>query len=133
MLGIPNPYAIAGGVILTIAALGGSYVAGRMDGARIEQSSELKAERAAQKQKDADQRLIDQSATQHQQAENDRQQGVREIDHEKETIVERPVYTNVCVDADGLRILQKAANLANGAGQPGTPGPAPVAAVAPVN
>lgn len=133
MLGIPNPYAIAGGLTLSVLALGGSYVAGRMDGARIEQSSELKAERAAQKQKDADQALIDQSATDHQQAENDRQQGVREIDHEKETIVERPVYSNICVDSSGVGLLQRAADLANGARQPGATGSTPAAPVAPVN
>jgi outer membrane murein-binding lipoprotein Lpp len=133
MLGIPNPYAIAGGMILGVAALGGCYVAGRMDGARIEQSAEFKAEQAAQKVRDQLQGQIDQSATQHQQAENDRQQGVREIDHEKETIVERPVYTNICIDSAGVGLLQRAAALANGQGQPGAPGSSATAPVTPAN
>ena len=125
MLGIPNPYAIAGGVILGVAALGGAYIEGRMDGKHIEQAAEKRADDAAQKVRDQLQSQIDASAQQHQQTENLRQQGVREIDHEKETIVERPVYLNECLDADGVRLVQKAAALANGAtGQPDPAGPA---------
>ena len=130
MLGIPNPYAIGGVALLSVLALGGSYWLGRTDGQHIEQAAELKAEQAAQKQKDEDQALIDQSAGQHQAAENQRQSTVRDIYHDKETIVERPVYTNVCVDADGVRLLQKAANNANGAGQSG---PSNSSAAAPVS
>jgi len=127
MLGIPNPYAIAGGVILGVAALGGAYVEGRMDGAHIEQSAQARADKAAQRVRDELQGQIDQSAGQHQADENQRQQSVREIDHEKETIVERPVYSNVCVDADGLSLLQRAA--ANANGQSSAPGATPVATV----
>lgn len=121
MLGIPNPYAIAGGVILAVAALGGAYVEGRVDGRHIEQAAEKRADDAAQKVRDQLQGQIDQSALQHQATENQRQQSVREIDHEKETIVERPVYTNLCFDADGVRLVQKAAATANGAGEPAAP------------
>lgn len=123
MLGIPNPYAIAGGVILGVAALGGAYFEGRMDGKHIEQSAQARADQAAQKVRDQLQGQIDASTQQGQATENGRQAGVREIDHEKETIVERPVYLTQCVDADGVRLLQKAAANANGpTGQPGAPG-----------
>ena len=125
MLGIPNPYAIAGCVILGVAALGGAYIEGRVDGRHIEEAAQSRADKAAQKVRDELQGQIDASAQQHQTTENGRQQTVREIDHEKETIVERPVYSERCFDADGVRLLQRAAANANGAtGQSGASGTA---------
>lgn len=131
MLGIPNPYAIAGGVILGVAALGGAYIEGRIDGKHIEQAAEKRADEAARKQRDQDQALIDQSAGQHQAAENQRQQTSRDIYHEKETIVERPVYAQQCLDADGVRLLQRAADNANGKGQPDPSSPSAATPVTP--
>jgi hypothetical protein len=121
MFGIPNPYAIVGGLVLSVAALGGSYIAGRMDGAHIEQAAEAKADKAAQKVRDEKQGQIDTASQQHQSDENARQQAVREIDHEKQTIIERPVFSNVCLDDDGLRLLQSAADNANSARKPDAP------------
>lgn len=43
---------------------------------------------------------------------------VREITREVPRIVDRPVYRNVCVDADGVQLLRRAVDAANG----GTPG-----------
>jgi hypothetical protein len=45
---------------------------------------------------------------------------VREIYREVAKIVDRPVYRNVCLDADGLRILSSAAATANGVDRPET-------------
>lgn len=39
---------------------------------------------------------------------------VREITREVPKIIERPVYRNVCVDADGVRLIERAVDAANG-------------------
>lgn len=111
-----NPYTMLGGALAVILALGGAYIGGRMDGARIAAGSELKAEQAAAKERDRLQGEIDGSAERHAGAEVQRQEKVREIYHETERVVDRPVYRNVCVDADGVRLLDRAADLANSAG-----------------
>lgn len=41
---------------------------------------------------------------------------VREITREVPKIVDRPVYRNVCVDADGVRLIERAVDAANGRG-----------------
>lgn len=46
--------------------------------------------------------------------ETQRQTATREVRLETERIIEKPVYRTVCVDADGLRVLDQAANIANG-------------------
>lgn len=51
------------------------------------------------------------------------------IREEVERVVEKPVYRDVCLDADGLRVIQSAVDRANGtAGQPGHAVPASAAA-----
>lgn len=44
---------------------------------------------------------------------------VREITREVPKIIDRPVYRNVCVDADGVRLIERAVEAANGRGAPG--------------
>lgn len=44
---------------------------------------------------------------------------VREITREVPKIIDRPVYRNVCVDADGVRLIERAVDAANGRGAPG--------------
>ncbi|MDC7675382.1 hypothetical protein [Asticcacaulis machinosus] len=46
-------------------------------------------------------------------AETQRQTAVKEIHRETQRIIERPVYRTVCIDTDGLRILDQAADIAN--------------------
>ena len=41
---------------------------------------------------------------------------VREITREVPRIIDRTVYRNVCVDADGLRLIDRAVDAANGGG-----------------
>ena len=36
----------------------------------------------------------------------------RVIEHEKQTIIERPVYNVACIDADGMRIINQSKQLA---------------------
>lgn len=43
---------------------------------------------------------------------------VREITREVPKVIDRPVYRNVCVDADGVRLIERAVEAANG-GAPG--------------
>jgi hypothetical protein len=54
--------------------------------------------------------------------EGQRRDIVREIYREVPKIIDRPVYRNICVDADGLRLIDRATDAANGRG-----GPRPVA------
>lgn len=41
---------------------------------------------------------------------------VREITREVPKIIDRPVYRNVCVDADGVQLIERAVKAANGGG-----------------
>lgn len=41
---------------------------------------------------------------------------VREITREVPKIIDRPVYRNVCVDADGVQLIERAVEAANGRG-----------------
>ncbi|ARS27603.1 hypothetical protein [Sphingomonas sp. KC8] len=103
-------------IIAGVAALGASYVGGRMDGQKIEQSGQLRAERAAAKVRVELQGKNDQSGTASAERETQRQGDVREIYRETEKIIERPVYSARCIDADGVRLLERAAALGNGEG-----------------
>jgi uncharacterized protein (DUF58 family) len=118
-----NPYfAIAGGVAL-LAVAGGSFVKGeqyanaRHDQAQLGQLVQALADR------DAKQKTIDALETKNSQLERDRQTVVRSITREIPTIITRPVYRNVCVDSDGVRLLDRAQGAANGdpGGHPGAP------------
>lgn len=62
------------------------------------------------------QQRIDSQARQAQAAEYARQHNVRTIYHESQKIIERPLYRAICIDADGVGLLDRAAATANGAG-----------------
>lgn len=106
--------AIAGGVLLFITLLAIAYVAGRRDGRSIADGKQAAVDRALAKERGKREAAVAQGDAAGQARENDRQTRVREITRETNTITERPVYRNVCVDADGLRILDRAAAVANG-------------------
>ncbi|WP_303828871.1 hypothetical protein [Asticcacaulis taihuensis] len=57
---------------------------------------------------------IDQLAGQAAQTEAARQSAVRENRNASQEILTRPVYSAVCVDADEVRLLDQAADIANG-------------------
>jgi hypothetical protein len=93
-------------------------------------------EQAAQRRDDARETLrqqaqgrIDTSAQAHQAREYARQTTVRDIYHESEKIIDRPVYGAACIDADGVRLLDRAA--ANGQREPDPAGPAAQPSAAP--
>lgn len=106
--------AIAGGVLLFVALLVGAYIAGRRDGRAIADGEQAAADRAVAKERGKREGAVAQGDASGQARETDRQTHVREITRETNTITERPVYRNVCVDADGVRLLDRAAAVANG-------------------
>jgi len=57
---------------------------------------------------------IDALAGQAAQSENARQAAARENRNASQEILARPLYRTVCVDADGVRLLDQAADIANG-------------------
>lgn len=95
-------------LIATVLVLGGVYVKGRVDGASVcdARVTELLAE-SATRERNAQQQAI--NATQALEI----QRGKTEIKYktlvrEVEKVVDRPVYSNVCLDADGLRLANAA-------------------------
>ncbi|MFT3967098.1 MAG: hypothetical protein QM690_14555 [Sphingobium sp.] len=96
-----------------VAGVGG-FAYGTRVGTVMEQAAQKRADDAAEKVRQQLQAQIDASATQHQSAEYARQEQVREIYRETNTITERPIYSSICVDADGVRLLDRAAAVANG-------------------
>lgn len=120
--------ALAGALIACLTGIGG-FAYGTRVGVAQEQAAGKRASDAAEAERQRLQHQIDASAKQHQAAEYTRQTNVREIYHESEKVIDRPVYHNVCVDADGVRLLDRAATIANGEGVGGAPGTAADAAV----
>lgn len=96
-----------------LCAIGG-FAYGVGVGEAREQATQRRAETAAKAAGDAAREKIDASTIRAQAAEQGRQGAVREIYHESQKIVERPVYRNVCVDAAGVGLLDRAAATANG-------------------
>lgn len=124
--------ALAGALAACLAGIGG-YAHGVGVGEAREQAAQKRADDAAEAERRKLQGQIDASAERHQAAEYARQSSVREIYHESQKIIERPVYRNVCIDADGVRLLDAAAATANGAGIARAAGAAAPAAVGPTD
>jgi len=106
---------LAGALTASAAGIGGFFY-GTSVGAAQEQAAHKRADDAARAERDRLQGQIDASTERSQAAEYARQTNVREIYHESQKVIERPVYRNVCVDADGVGLLDRAADVANGAG-----------------
>ncbi len=71
----------------------------------------------------------DQAAARHETAKADIQVIYETIEKEVRHVVEKPVYRNICLDDDGLRVL--AAAIAAGDNPPGIPAPAVSSPVVP--
>ncbi|WP_311270046.1 hypothetical protein [Sphingobium sp. WCS2017Hpa-17] len=104
--------AMAGGLLACFAAAGG-YIHGIGVGLAQERAAQIRADTQAAKVRQQLQSQIDASAERHQSGEQARQANGREIYHESRKIIERPVYRNICVDADGVGLLDRAAATAN--------------------
>ena len=113
---IPLPYRVLSAVALLGAVGAGGYFQGRADGRAVIEAKYSKAEAKLREAVDAN---IDAAqANEAAAAEAARRTDTifREIHREIPTIVDRPVYRNVCVDADGVRALDQAVAAANGRG-----------------
>lgn len=121
-----NPYAILGGALGGLLLLIGAYFYGRSDGRAIEVGAQARVDRAIEIERKAHQAVVDAGNLAGQEAEGARASSVKEIYHETNTVTERPVYRNVCVDTGGVQLLDRAWSVANGehpeqpAGQAGT-------------
>lgn len=115
-------YGYAGAGLLAIGIVGGAYLKGDSAGAnRVlhrEQANELRLIAASQELRLSAERRIGQLETAAAQRDNTRQETVREIYSAIPTIVSRPVFRNICVDRDGVLLLDRAQAAANGTGGP---------------
>lgn len=103
-----------GGAIGALLLLAGVYWFGRGDGQAIERDKQAAAARAIAEERARREERVDQVGAGATQAEAVRSTSMTEVRHEIERITERPVYRNVCIDADGVRALDHAAAAANG-------------------
>ena len=102
------------GALVMLASLTAPYFYGVRVGIAQEQAAQKRANDAARVEAEKIQRQIDADAQSYQGHEYERQAHVREITRESQTIIERPIYRNVCIDADGVQLLDRASALANG-------------------
>lgn len=104
--------AMAAALAACSAGIGG-FLYGTSIGAAQEQAAQKRADDAERAASEKLQGQLDASAESAQTAEIARQGSVREIYHESQKVIERPVYRSVCVDADGVGLLDRAAATAN--------------------
>ncbi|PXA89998.1 hypothetical protein DMC47_28095 [Nostoc sp. 3335mG] len=125
-----RPYLAMIAALVAVALLATAYIAGRRDGRAIADSKQAAVERAVKAERDKREANVATVEAAGAAKETERQEKVREIYRETNTVTERPVYRNVCVDADGLRLIDRATAIANGddpgepAGPTGSPAPA---------
>jgi len=116
-------YLAAGGLLLSVAAGLGGYFHG-LDAGKMRQRAVMQKQvDAAHAAREATQQKMEQAALRQLEADQSRKNMHREIVRENLKIIERPVYRTVCIDDDGLRLLDAAAANANGesAGAPAQP------------
>ena len=78
-----------------------------------EQAAQKRADDAREAERKKLQGQIDAMSETAQTKEYARQGNVREIYNETQKVIEKPVYRNLCVDADGVSLLDRAAATAN--------------------
>lgn len=126
-----RPYLTLIGAIVAVALLATAYIAGRRDGRAIADSKQAAVERAVKAEREKREAVVATGETAGAAKETDRQEKVREVYRETNTVTERPVYRNICIDGDGLRLIEHATAIANGdnSGEPAHPTgePAPAA------
>ena len=108
------PWAYLAAALAFTAALAGSYAYGRSDGRSLERDAQARADKAVIAERNRRTDALAAADATAAATEISRQSTTREIRHEVERVVERPVYRNVCIDGDGLRIIDAATSAANG-------------------
>lgn len=91
----------------------GGFLLGIDVGVNREQAAQKRANDASEAERQKAQGKIDASSEAAQHVEYARQGAVREIYHESQKIIERPIYGSNCVDADGVGLLDRAVATAN--------------------
>lgn len=86
---------------------------------RIAATQEINRENAA---------LLNRTSTNFEQDRSKNETRANTITVEVDKIIERPVFRNVCIDADGLRLLNSQIRRDTTTGQPGSAVPGPAAA-----
>lgn len=102
------------GTIIGLCALIGAFFYGQSIGTARTEARYLKA---AERLRQSSERMIRAAQIQQEAAariEAQRRSTMREIIREATTIIERPVYRADCIDADGLRLINRAVEAANG-------------------
>ena len=106
-------FAIAAALAACLAAISG-FAYGVNVGETRQRANQARVDAASETEQRKIQEKIDAAVERRQAQEYARQSAVREIRHESEKIIEHPVYGAVCVDADGVSLLDRAAATANG-------------------
>lgn len=113
MIGIANPYVLIGGALALVAALGGAYLQGRSDGRAVMASKAVKQIERVQKAADLARVRVDGAVSILAAAQTQQTTDFREITRETVRVIDRPVYRNVCGDADASKLLDRAHAAAN--------------------
>ena len=103
--------AAAVGALLLVV---GAFFYGRHVGYTECENDRLKAAAAAQEKREKQIGQAQAGDAKAAEADVQRETIVREITREVPRIIDRPVYRNVCVDADGVRLIGRAVEAANG-------------------
>lgn len=94
--------------LVTVLILGGTYVKGRMDSASVcDARVTALMNESAERERHAQKQVID-ATEQLETARAKTSIRYKTLVREVEKVVERPVYANVCLDADGLRLANSA-------------------------
>lgn len=103
--------AAAVGALLLVV---GAFFYGRHVGYTECENDHLKAAAAAQEKREKQIGRAQAGDAKAAEADVQRETIVREITREVPKVIDRPVYRNVCIDADGVRIIGRAVEAANG-------------------
>lgn len=109
-----NWLVLAGGLAALLTSHALSYSKGESAGRHKAEASYAKALREATDKLDAKSAAIERMTSEQLLADQAREITHKEIIRESVQIIDRPVYRSVCIDADGLRLLDQIAGNANG-------------------
>lgn len=104
---------VGGGTIGALALSIGAFFFGRdvgRDAVRAEMLEQVAAADAKRRDTEIEMGKLRLASVEREQA---RQGTMREIYREVPTVIDRPVYRNDCIDADGVQLLDRAADAAN--------------------
>lgn len=107
----------AAAVALVVGALLGAWAGWEVQGWRKD-AAIADIEREQQRAKDAQAGKADQASSDHAQNAETIRAEAQIIIREVPRVVEKPVYRNVCIDPDGLRLIGRAIRGAGGASEP---------------